>query len=107
MAKGTMKEEHFQELLTSVRQMGDYLKGKMVPGLKVSVRPKPATAAEVKDVRVKVLKLTQAQFAMIVGEGVGAVRTWEQGLRHPGGAASKLIRYVRRHPEQAKALLQA
>jgi len=107
MAKRFMKEEHFQELLTSVKQMGDYLKGKKVPGVKVSLHPKPATAKEVKEVRIKVLKVTQEQFARIVGEGVGAVRTWEQGVRNPGGAATKLIRYVKDHPEHAKDLLAA
>ncbi len=107
MTKPYMKDEHFRELLTSVKQMGDYLKGKKVPGVKVALHPKPATAKEVKEVRIKVLKVTQEEFARIIGEGVGAVRTWEQGVRNPGGAASKLIRYVKEHPEHAKDLLVA
>ena len=107
MTKRTMKNEHFQELLSSVKQMGDYLKGKKVPGLKVTLRAKPATAKEVKDVRTKILKVTQEQFASIVGEGVGAVRTWEQGVRNPGGAATKLIRYIKDHPGRAKELMVA
>ena len=102
MATRYMKPEHFEELLESIRQMGDYLKGKPVPGVKVTYRLKPPSAAEIKEVRTKVLGVTQEQFATIVGEGVGAVRTWEQGLRNPGGAASKIIRYVREHPEAAK-----
>jgi hypothetical protein len=40
-AKRTMKDEHFQELLASVQQMGDYLKGKKVPCPKVTYRAKP------------------------------------------------------------------
>ncbi len=107
MTKPYMKDEHFRELLGSVKQMGDYLKGKRVPGVKVTLHPKPATAKEVKEVRIKVLKVTQEEFARIVGEGVGAVRTWEQGVRNPGGAATKLIRYVKEHPEHAKDLLVA
>jgi putative transcriptional regulator len=101
-----MKDEHFQELLTSVRQMGDFLKGKKVAGVKISRRPKPATAKEVKEVRTR-LGVTQEVFARMVGEGVGAVRTWEQGIRNPGGAATKLIRYVMQHPKVAKELLAA
>ena len=107
MTKRTMKDEHFQELLTSVKQMGDYLKGEKVPGVKVAYVPKPLTAKDIKEVRTKFLKVTQEQFALIVGEGVGAVRTWEQGKRNPGGAASKIIRYVKDHPEHAKDLLVA
>lgn len=107
MTKRIMKDEHFQELVASVKQMGDYLKGKKVPGVKVTLHPKPASAQEVKNVRTKVLKVTQEQFALIIGEGVGAIRTWEQGVRNPGGAATKLIRYVKEHPEHAKNLLVA
>ena len=106
MAKGIMKDEHFQELLTSVHQMGDYLKGKKVPGVKITYRPKPATAQEVKQVRAK-LGVTQEEFSKIVGEGVGAIRTWEQGVRNPSGAATKIIRYVMQHPKVAKDLLVA
>lgn len=105
MAKRYMEEEHFEELLTSVKQMGEYLRGKKVPGAKVTYRGKPVTAKEVRDVRTKVLKVTQEVFAQIVGEGVGAVRTWEQGVRNPGGAATKIIRLVKEHPEVAKELL--
>ena len=105
MPKRYMKDEHFQELLTSVHQMGDYLKGRKVQGVRVSYRFKPLTSKDVKEVRVKVLKVTQETFAQIIGEGLGAVRTWEQGTRHPGGAATKIIRMMKAHPERAKELL--
>jgi DNA-binding phage protein/predicted XRE-type DNA-binding protein len=42
--KRNMKDEHFQELLASVQQMGDYLKGKKVPGVKITYRAKPTRA---------------------------------------------------------------
>jgi len=105
MSKRYMKDEHFQELLTSVHQMGDYLKGRKVSGIRITQRAKPLSSRDVKDVRVKVLKVTQETFAQIIGEGLGAVRTWEQGTRHPGGAATKIIRMIKNHPERAKELL--
>jgi len=40
-AKRQMKDEHFQELLTSVKQMGDYLRGKKVHGVKITYRARP------------------------------------------------------------------
>lgn len=46
-----MREKHFKELLTSVRQMGDHLKGKKVQGVLVSFRPKPDKKA--KNVNIK------------------------------------------------------
>jgi putative transcriptional regulator len=103
--KKYMADKDFEQLLESVRQMGDHLKGKKVQGVRVTYRTKPITSKEVKDVRVKVLKVTQEEFARIVGEGLGAIRTWEQGTRRPGGAATKLIRMIRTHPERAKELL--
>lgn len=36
-----MDKNNFNKLLTSVRQMGDYLKGKKVRGVRVSFRTKP------------------------------------------------------------------
>jgi putative transcriptional regulator len=105
MPKRYMKDEHFHELLTSVHQMGEHLKGRKVQGVRVSFRSKPLTPKEVKEVRVKFLKVTQETFAQIIGEGLGAVRTWEQGTRHPGGAATKIIRLMKDHPERAKELL--
>jgi hypothetical protein len=47
MGKRYMKKEHFKELLAGVGQMGDYLRGKRVPGVRVTCRPKPVTAREV------------------------------------------------------------
>ncbi len=102
-----MKDEDFKELLGSVRQMGRYLKGKKVAGVRVAYHSRPATAKEVRETRTKILKVTQEEFASIIGEGVGAVRTWEQGVRNPGGAATKLIRFLKQHPHYAKDLVAA
>jgi putative transcriptional regulator len=98
-----MKKEDFDQFVTSVRQMGEIMKGKKLDGMKVSYREKPATAQEVQKVR-KVLKLSQVGFAHVVGESPSAIRHWEQGRRRPSGAASKLIRVLRIHPELAMDL---
>jgi putative transcriptional regulator len=100
-----MKKEHFNQLIKSIHQMGNYLKGKNVSGVRVSQKAKPLTSKDIKEIRVKVLHVTQETFAQIVGEGLGAVRTWEQGTSHPGGAAAKIIRLIKLHPERAKELL--
>jgi putative transcriptional regulator len=93
-----MKKQDFNDFLTSVRQMGEMMKGKKLAGMKVTYRAKPATAQEVQKVR-KELRLTQEGFAKVVGESPSAVRHWEQGLRTPRGSAAKLIRVLRAHPE--------
>jgi putative transcriptional regulator len=93
-----MKKEHFNDLLKSVNQMGEIMKGKKLPGIKVTYRAKPATAEEVQNIR-KELHLTQEGFAQVVGESPSAIRHWEQGLRTPRGSAAKLIRVLKAHPE--------
>lgn len=103
MAK-RMKKTHFDQLLKSVHEMGKIRRGKRNPG-RVTYRVKPATAAEVKEVRSRVLHLTQDRFAAVVGESLSAIRHWEQGLRNPSGAATKIIRLLKRHPERMKDLV--
>jgi putative transcriptional regulator len=93
-----MKKKDFNDFLTSVHQMGEIMKGKKLAGMKVTYRAKPATAKEVQKVR-KELKLTQQGFAQVVGESPSAIRHWEQGIRTPRGAAAKLIRVLKAHPE--------
>ena len=44
--KRVMKDEYFRGLLQSVRQMGDYLKGKKVPGMRKTSRSSSATASK-------------------------------------------------------------
>jgi len=93
-----MKKEQFNDLLKSVHQMGAIVKGKKLSGMKVTYRAKPATAKEVQKIR-KELHLTQEGFAQVVGESPSAIRHCEQGLRNPRGAAAKLIRVLKSHPE--------
>ena len=93
-----MKKKDFNDFITSINQMGQIMKGKKLAGMKVTYRAKPATAQEVQKVR-KELKLTQTGFAHIVGESPSAIRHWEQGIRTPRGAAAKLIRVLKTHPE--------
>jgi putative transcriptional regulator len=93
-----MKKEHFNNLVKSVNQMGEMVKGKKLAGVKVTYRAKPATAEEVQKIR-KELHLTQEGFAQVVGESPSAIRHWEQGIRTPSGSAAKLIRVLKSHPE--------
>ena len=44
-------------------------------------------------------KLTQVDFADLLGVSVDAIRDWEQGRRSPRGAARTLLRVAMQHPE--------
>ncbi|HTA77468.1 MAG TPA: helix-turn-helix domain-containing protein [bacterium] len=99
-----MKNNDFNDLLKSVQQMGEIMKGKKLVGTKVTYRATPATAKEVQKIR-KELHLTQEVFARVVGESPSAIRHWEQGIRTPRGSAAKLIRVLKAHPKLVAELL--
>ncbi len=98
-----MKNKDFKDMLISVRQAGEIMKGKKLDGMRESYRLKPLTAKEVMEIR-KELDLTQVVFAHMVGESPSAVQHWEQGIRRPSGAASRLLRIIKNHPELASEL---
>lgn len=43
--------------------------------------------------------LSQSGFAALLGVSARTVQDWEQGRRHPTGAARALLRVAERHPE--------
>lgn len=51
------------------------------------------TPEQVRKARAKTGE-TQAEFAVRIGVSIHAVRKWEQGQRHPGGAAAKVINKI-------------
>lgn len=49
------------------------------------------------------LGLSQSKFAAALGLSLAAIRHWEQGIRTPDGATSKLLRILEKHPERIDA----
>ncbi len=49
-------------------------------------------------------KLTQSQFAKLLGVSVRTLQEWEQGRKQPSGAAKTLLRIAERQPEVLRAL---
>lgn len=73
------------ELEMSVREM---LAGQ---GAEVSISP--VVSARMKS------GLSQARFAALLGVSVRTLQEWEQGRRHPSGAAKTLIAIAQKRPE--------
>ena len=95
-----MKKAMFEELLESVREGGRILCGEAKPSRVWHVRP-----TSVRQVRRK-LKLSQREFAQVIGVSVATLRNWEQGRRKPDGPARALLRVAARNPRAvAEALL--
>lgn len=87
-----MNDELFAELIASVREGGAILRGGSAPS-----RTFVPAAPDVKRIR-EGYKLSQAQFAALLGISVGTLRNWEQGRRAPEGPARVLLRVAERHP---------
>jgi putative transcriptional regulator len=77
-----------EELLEAIRDVkaGRY-------GAKHTVEPNEIVATRVKT------GLSQNQFAKALQISPRTLQQWEQGRRHPSGAAETLLKIVARHPE--------
>lgn len=88
-----MKDELFNELTASIREGGKILQGKA----------KPARTFVIKTPNVKKIragyKLSQNEFAALMGISVKTLQNWEQGRREPEGAARVLLQVAAKHPE--------
>lgn len=88
-----MKDELFDELIASVREGGKIMRGKSKPSRAFKV-----DAPDVKMIRSN-YKLSQNDFAALMGISVKTLRNWEQGRRFPEGAARVLLQVAAKHPK--------
>lgn len=63
------------------------------------------SAEDISGVRKK-LKLTQTGFASMLGVSERTLQAWEQGSRHPSGAALALLAIANARPEVIKEVLK-
>ena len=96
-----MDQDLFDELLESVKESGQIVKGKRRPSRTFVVE-----ALDVRNIREN-LNLSQYQFAALVHVSVKTLRNWEQGIRRPGGAAAALLTAIRNDPKNVIAALNA
>ena len=96
-----MDSEMFDELMTSVQEMDGIDKGQKLRTCRFEF-PEP----EVKAIREK-MGVSQDKFAVILGVSKRTVENWEQGRRHPTGAARSLLKIVEADPQHALEALRA
>jgi len=88
-----MKDELFDELVNSMREGADILRGKSEPARSFELEP-----LDIKAIREQ-FALSQSQFAALLGVSVKTLQNWEQGRRKPDGAAQVLLQVAAKHPE--------
>jgi putative transcriptional regulator len=93
-----MKDKQFQELIESVGQAGEYMRGQRKPS-----RVFRYTPSNVRKIRLH-LGLSQSQFALALHISVNTLQNWEQGRCVPEGPAQVLLKIADKNP---KAVLEA
>jgi putative transcriptional regulator len=88
-----MKNEMFDELAASVREGGAILRGEVAPSRKFVM-----DGPDIKRIRSG-YKLSQGEFAALLGISVSTLRNWEQGRRTPDGPARILLQVAAKHPD--------
>ena len=90
-----MKKDMFEELLNSVREAGSILRGEKKPA-----RRHVFAASGVRRIRERT-KLSQSEFARLIGVSVKTLQNWEQDRRRPAGPAAALLKIIAHEPRLA------
>jgi putative transcriptional regulator len=88
-----MKEELFSDLVKSIREGGAILRAERRPSRLFSI-----DGPNIKSIRAG-YRLSQGQFAALLGISQGTLRNWEQGRRTPEGPARVLLLVAAKHPQ--------
>lgn len=96
-----MKNKDFKELLASIVQARKIHAGKIKAARILKFNP-----AIVKNIRKK-LRISQTEFAHIIGVSVDTLQNWEQGRRRPEGPALALLKVAEANPEAVMKALHA
>lgn len=94
-----MDKQHFDQLIKGVREMQRHLAGKSVRGAKVTELREP----DVRSIR-EAAKITQSQFARLIGVNLRTLQNWEQQRTRPTGPARALLKIVASDPKALTAL---
>jgi len=95
-----MNSDTFTELLSSVQEGADILRGRRPPSREFDI-----TFQDVKAIRER-LGLSQRQFAALMGVSIDTLQNWEQNRRKPRGAARTLLLIAAKHPETILDILK-
>ena len=97
-----MDKEHFDQLVKAVRQMNRHMAGKVVRGVRTSELIEP----DVRAIR-EAAKISQSQFAKLIGVNLRTLQNWEQRRTRPSGPARVLLKIVASDPKSAIEALNA
>ncbi len=90
-----MKKQMFEKLIGSVPEGGAILRGQQEPSRRISI-----CASGVREIRER-NRLSQSEFAHLIGVSIKTLRNWEQDRRRPTGPAAALLNIIAYEPQLA------
>jgi putative transcriptional regulator len=90
-----LRKQNFEELLSSVREAGAILRSRRKPSRRTVIQ---SSAVQVIRERTR---LSQSEFAQLIGVSVKSLQNWEQDRRRPTGPAAALLRIIEYDPALA------
>lgn len=88
-----MDKKVFADLVTSLKQAGQIVRGER----------KASRSFKFNDSRIRAIRertrLSQTDFARLMGVSVKTLQNWEQSRRRPTGPAAALLRLVEKDPK--------
>jgi len=96
-----MKSKLFDELVQSVREGGEILRGEARAARQFEIEP-----MDIKRIREQ-FGISQREFAGLLGISVDTVQNWEQGRRTPRGAARVLLLVAEKYPDALWDVVQS
>lgn len=97
-----MDKQHFEQLVKGVREMKRHMAGKTVRGVRATEMDEP----DVRAIR-EAARISQAQFAELIGVNLRTLQNWEQRRTKPTGPARALLKIVASNPKSAIEALHA
>lgn len=94
-----MDKRNFDKLVNGVREMKRHMAGESVRGARTTELPAP----DVRTIR-EAAKISQSQFAKLIGVNLRTLQNWEQNRTRPTGPAKALLRIVASNPKAIEAL---
>ena len=97
-----MDKQHFDQVVKGIRQMKRHMAGKVVRG----VRSIELNEPDVRAIR-EAARISQSQFAKLIGVNLRTLQNWEQRRTRPSGPARALLKIVASSPKSAIEALNA
>jgi putative transcriptional regulator len=94
-----MDKLHFDQLVKGVNEMKRHVAGKSVRGAVVTELSVP----DARQIR-EAAKISQSQFAKLIGVNLRTLQNWEQHRTRPTGPARALLKIVASNPSSIEAL---